>query len=64
VLPSSGRSNCLWIEGRSLRRHAGVELDELLEISIKHLNVGESTAMLAPERATSLEDAVAAILEV
>jgi hypothetical protein len=48
---------------RHLRRHVGVELDELMETWDSHLNVGESNAELEPEGAMSLEDAVTAILE-
>jgi predicted ATPase/DNA-binding SARP family transcriptional activator len=48
---------------RQLRRHLGVELDELMETLDSHLNVGESDVELEPEGAMSLEDAVIAILE-
>ncbi len=46
-----------------LRRHVGVELDELMEALGSRLKVGESNAVLEPDSAMSLEDAVAAILE-
>jgi predicted ATPase/DNA-binding SARP family transcriptional activator len=46
-----------------LRRHVGVELDELMEALGSHLIVGGSNSPLEAESAISLEDAVAAILE-